>query len=149
MSLETFQAQFDLRILVDSYATLTDEKKIAEQMLLFTPDVQFDVYMGGQLVSQVSGTQQLEQEFNGHVSLVKQYFTLNGQHVVQVDGDRATGIVFSQMKMLREQDGEEVLTDYSVKYNDVYVKQNGAWLIGKRTSEYTFIESRVLNHMTP
>ena len=57
----------ELRELVDAYATLTDEKKITEQMMLFTPDVDFKVYMGGQLVSDVKGIVQLEKEFNGHV----------------------------------------------------------------------------------
>lgn len=144
MSYETLQAKAQLRELIDAYATLTDEKKIAEQMLLFTPDTDFKVYMGGQLVSDVKGTEQLEKEFNGHVALVKRYFTLNGQHIVQVDGDHAEGTVFSQIKMLREQDGQEVLTDYNVKYNDTYIRENGAWRIRARVSDYVFIESRVM-----
>lgn len=144
MLYENLQAKAELRELVDAYAILTDEKKITEQMRLFTPDVDFKVYMAGQLVSDVKGIVQLEKEFNGHVSLVKRYFTLNGQHTVSVEGDAATGGVFSQIKMLREQDGQEVLTDYSVKYTDTYVRENGTWRIKSRTSDYLFIESRVL-----
>ncbi|WP_245608652.1 nuclear transport factor 2 family protein [Saccharibacillus sacchari] len=134
----------ELRELVDAYATLTDEKKITEQMMLFTPDVDFKVYMGGQLVSDVKGIVQLEKEFNGRVSLVKRYLTLNGQHSVSMEGDVPSGVVFSQIKMLREQDGQEVLTDYSVKYTDTYVRGNGTWRIQSRASDYLFIESRVL-----
>ncbi|SFF46966.1 SnoaL-like domain-containing protein [Paenibacillus algorifonticola] len=145
MSLETIQAKLELRELVDAYATLTDEKRISDQMLLFTPDTQFKVYMSDQLVANVSGTAQLEEEFNGHVSLVKRYFSLNGQHVVNVDGDTATGVVFSHIKMLRDgEEGTEVLTDYSVQYHDVYVRQNEKWLIKERTSKYIFVEAKVL-----
>ncbi|KQN97156.1 nuclear transport factor 2 family protein [Paenibacillus algorifonticola] len=145
MSLETLQAKLELRELVDAYATLTDEKRISDQMLLFTPDTQFKIYMSDQLVSNVSGTAQLEEEFNGHVSLVKRYFSLNGQHVVNVDGDTATGVVFSHIKMLRDgEEGTEVLTDYSVQYHDVYVRQNEKWLIKERTSKYIFVEAKVL-----
>ncbi|MCW3790065.1 nuclear transport factor 2 family protein [Paenibacillus sp. LS1] len=144
MSLEILQAKSELRDLVDSYATLTDAKKIADQMLLFTPDTRFKVYFGDQLMSEVTGTKQLEEEFNGHVALVKRYFTTNAQHVVNVEGDTATGVVFSQIKMVRDEDGKEILTDYSVQYHDVYVRQGEKWLIQERTSQYIIIEARPL-----
>ncbi|MDQ0116633.1 hypothetical protein J2T15_006115 [Paenibacillus harenae] len=63
---------------------------------------------------------------------------------MKVDGDTATGVVYSQMKMVREEDGKEVITDYSVKYDDTYVRQNGAWLIKERASHYIIIEARTL-----
>lgn len=144
MSLEILQTKLELRELVDAYSNLTDEKKIAEQMLLLTPDTKYKVYFGNQLVSDVSGTKQLEEEFLGHASLVKRYFSINGQHVVEVDGDTATGVLYSQMKMVREEEGKEVLTDYSVKYDDIYVRQNGTWLIKERTAHFVIIEARTL-----
>ncbi|CAN7735264.1 nuclear transport factor 2 family protein [Paenibacillus sp. LjRoot153] len=144
MTLEILQAKLELRELVDAYANLTDEKKISDQMLLLTPDTRFTVYVGDQLFSDVSGTKQLEEEFTGHASLVKRYFSINGQHVVKVDGDTATGVAYSQLKMVREEDGKEVITDYSVKYDDIYVRQNGTWLIKARTSHFTIIEARTL-----
>ncbi|PNQ79913.1 nuclear transport factor 2 family protein [Paenibacillus sp. F4] len=144
MSLETIQAKMELRELVDAYATLTDEKRISDQMRLFTPNTQFKVYFGDQLVSDVTGTTQLEEEFKGHVSLVKHYFSMNGQHVVNVDGDTATGVVFSQIKMVRDKEGIEVITDYSVQYHDVYVRLNEKWFIKERTSKYIIIEARSL-----
>ncbi|WP_240421408.1 nuclear transport factor 2 family protein [Paenibacillus periandrae] len=144
MSLEILQAKLELRELVDAYSNLGDEKKISEQMLLLTPDYKYKVYFGAQLVSEVSGTKQLEEEFNGHASLVKRYFSINAQHVVKVDGDTATGVSYSQMKMVRDEDGKEVITDYSVKYDDIYVRQNGTWLIKERTAHFTIIEARTL-----
>ncbi|MCG7378564.1 nuclear transport factor 2 family protein [Paenibacillus sp. ACRSA] len=144
MSLEILQAKSDLRNLIDSYATLTDAKKVSEQMLLFTTNARFKVYFGDQLVSDVTGTKQLEEEFNGHVALVKRYFTTNAQHVVQVDGDSATGVVFSQVKMVRDEEGQEVLTDYSVQYHDVYIRQDEKWYIQERKSHYIIVEARPL-----
>ncbi|WP_141501133.1 nuclear transport factor 2 family protein [Paenibacillus luteus] len=144
MSLEILEAKLELRQLVDSYATLTDAKKVSEQMLLFTPDTRFKVYFGEQLVSDVTGTEQLEQEFNGHVSLVKRYFSTNAQHTVKIDGETATGVLFSQTKMVRDEEGIEMITDYSVQYHDVYVLQNGKWLIKERISHYIIVETRPL-----
>ena len=144
--LETIRAKEDLRKLVDDYACLSDDKKFAEVMKLFTKDATYTVYMNGVVVAQTVGTDKLEQEFNKHASLVKTYFTLNGQHIVEVNGNNATGVSFSQLKMIREVDGLNNLTDYSVRYNDEYVFQNGKWLIKERIGYFLIIESRSLVH---
>ncbi|WP_235550120.1 hypothetical protein [Paenibacillus sp. Soil724D2] len=48
------------------------------------------------------------------------------------------------MKMVREEDGKEVIIDYSVKYDDIYVRQNGTWLIKERTAHFSIIDARAL-----
>lgn len=144
MNLEILKSQQELRSLIDAYAALGDEKKISEQMSIFRYDANYTVYMNGTEVANITGTDKLEQEFNGHASLVKTYFTLNGQHTVQIDGDSATGVSFSQIKMVRETDGKDVLTDYSVRYDDEYIRTNGKWLIKKRVGHFLIIEARTL-----
>ncbi|PSL28947.1 nuclear transport factor 2 family protein [Chitinophaga ginsengisoli] len=145
MTLEILRTKEELRNLIDAYASLGDEKKISEQMGIFTPDAVYKVYMNNSLVANISGTENLEKEFNGHASLVKTYFTMNGQHTVKIDGDTATGISFSQLKMIRASEGKDIITDYSVKYDDKYVFQNGKWLIKERTGHFLIIEARPLN----
>ncbi|KQX46969.1 hypothetical protein ASD40_17015 [Paenibacillus sp. Root444D2] len=54
------------------------------------------------------------------------------------------GVSYSQMKMVREEDGKEVITDYSVKYDDLYVRQNGTWLIKERIAHFSIIDARAL-----
>lgn len=145
MTLEILKTKQDLRELIDNYAYLSDEWKISEVMDLFTLDVTYKVFMGGALVADVSGRENMESDFNLHASQVKTYFTLNGQHTVKIDGETATGISFSQIKMIREADGKDVLTDYSVKYDDQYVFQNGKWLIKDRIGYFVIIESRTIS----
>lgn len=142
MTQEILKTKEDLRNLIDDYAYLGDEKKISQVMDLFTSDVTYKVYMGGVLVANVSGREAMEKDFNGHAALVKTYFTLNGQHTVKIAGDTATGVSFTQIKMIREVEGKDVLTDYSVKYDDTYVIQNGKWLIKNRIGYFLIIESR-------
>lgn len=146
MTLEILKTKEELRDLIDAYAYLSDEKKIAEVMALFTPDTTYKVYMGDFLAANVSGTESMEKEFNGHASLVKTYFTMNGQHTVQIDGDTATGVSFSQIKMIRESKGKSVITDYSVKYDDKYVHQDGKWLIKERIGYFIIVEERALSN---
>lgn len=145
MTLEILKTKEELRDLIDAYAYLGDEKKIPEVMALFTPDAVYKVFMGDFLAANTSGTENLERDFAAHASLVKTYFTMNGQHTVKIDGDTATGISFSQIKMIRAHEGKNILTDYSVKYDDQYVYQNEKWLIKKRTGYFIIVEERPLN----
>ncbi|WP_262151885.1 nuclear transport factor 2 family protein [Chryseobacterium foetidum] len=144
MTLEILKTKEDLRKLIDDYAYLGDEWKISEVMDLFTPDLTYKVFMGGNLVGNTSGRETMEKEFNAHASEVKKYFTLNGQHTVNIDGDTATGVSYSQIKMIRDVEGKDVLTDYSVKYEDNYVLQNGKWLIKDRIAHFIIVESRTI-----
>ncbi|MBB2950642.1 nuclear transport factor 2 family protein [Sphingobacterium sp. JUb56] len=145
MTLEILKEKQELRDLIDNYAYLSDEWKIAEVMQLFAEDVTYKVYMGGNLVADVSGRDNMERDFNMHAAQVKTYFTLNGQHTVNIDGDTASGISFSQIKMVREIEGKDILTDYSVKCEDYYVKGDGKWVIKDRVGHFLIIESRPLN----
>ncbi|EJL68894.1 hypothetical protein PMI13_03434, partial [Chryseobacterium populi] len=55
MSLEIIKTKEELRELIDAYAYLGDEKKISEQMSLFTKDAAYKVYMNGALVADTTG----------------------------------------------------------------------------------------------
>ncbi|NRF37522.1 nuclear transport factor 2 family protein [Pedobacter foliorum] len=146
MTLENLNTRQELRDLIDAYAILGDERKISEQMNLFTKDANYKVYMNGQLLANTLGTDTLEKEFRGHASQVKTYFTLNGQHTVALKGDTATGVSFTQIKMIRETEGKDVLTDYSVRYDDNYVHRDGKWLIKARTGHFMIIEARSISN---
>ncbi|WP_104382170.1 nuclear transport factor 2 family protein [Sphingobacterium sp. HMA12] len=102
--------------------------------------------MNGSEVASTTGTETLKKEFSIHAAEVKTYFTLNGQHTVKIDGNNATGISFSLLKMIREKEGKDIITDYSVKYEDVYIFQNGKWLIKERIGHFLIIETRTLNN---
>ena len=145
MTLEILKTKEELRNLIDDYAYLSDDKKIAEVMDLFTPDVSYKVYMGGALVANVSGRENMEKDFNHHASLVKTYFTFNGQHTVNINSDTARGVSFTQIKMIRNVEEKDILTDYSVKYDDSYVLQNGKWFIKDRVAHFLIIEARPIS----
>jgi len=48
--------------------------------------------------------------------------------------------------MVREAEGKNNMTDYSVKYKDQYVRENGKWLIKERTGYFIIVEARALNN---
>jgi hypothetical protein len=144
MSLEILQAKAELKELVDTFSNLADEKNIQGQMPLFTPDTKVKVYMGDNLLFDISGTKQLEEVFTSFTANVKRSFHMNGQQVVKIDGDIATGIAYCQVKLVSEEDGKEVIADSSIRYDDEYVRQNGTWLIKTRISHFSINDKRTL-----
>ncbi|WP_164701002.1 nuclear transport factor 2 family protein [Modestobacter sp. KNN46-3] len=144
MSLEILEAKVALRELVDAFANLADEKRIADQMPLFTPDTKVRVYMGETLLFDISGTQQLEETFTGFTANVKCSFHMNGQQDVEIDGDSARGIAYCQVKLVSEEDGQEFVTDSSIRYDDEYVRQEGRWMIKTRISHFSINDKRPL-----
>ena len=144
MSLEILEAKSELKELVDTFSNLADEKNISGQMPLFTKDTIVKVYMGEELLFDISGTKQLEEVFTGFTADVKRSYHMNGQQVVKIDGDTATGIAYCQVKLVSEEEGKEVVMEHSIRYNDKYVRQNGTWLISERISHFNITEKRTL-----
>ncbi|MEN2738683.1 nuclear transport factor 2 family protein [Microbacterium sp. X-17] len=144
MSLEVLEAKVALRELVDTFANLADEKRIADQMPLFTPDTKVQVYMGEDLLFDIDGTEQLFEVFTSFTANVKRSYHMSGQQTVEVDGDTAKGIAYCQVKLVSDEDGREVVQDSSIRYDDEYVRRDGAWLIAKRISHFSINDKRVL-----
>lgn len=144
MSLQFLEDKSELKQLVDTFANLGDERRIADQMSLFTPETKVQVYMGEDLVFDISGVEELEETFSGFIANVTHLFHMNGQQVVDLDGDSATGIAYCQVKLVTEEDGKTFITDSSVRYNDEYVRRDGRWLFKTRISHFTINDKRLL-----
>ena len=76
------------------------------------------------------------------VGLVTGTGTMNGQQVVEVDGDHAKGTAYCQVVLIGLNDGKRVQTTQGVWYEDKYVKQDGKWLIAGRTSHFTWTDAK-------
>nr|WP_250646010.1 nuclear transport factor 2 family protein [Mannheimia granulomatis] len=63
MNLQQIQDRLALKDLVDTFSNLADEKKVAEQMPLFTKDAIVNTYIGGKLVFEMAGVTQIEEVF--------------------------------------------------------------------------------------
>ena len=115
-----------LKDLVDTFSNLADEKRVAEQMALFTPDAQVNTYIGGKLFAEAKGTAEIEQVFSSFLAQFHSVYHLNGQHTVTFRSEaEAEAINYCAVKLVGEQDGKQVLQDHSVRYQDMYIKQGG------------------------
>jgi SnoaL-like domain len=145
MSLEILEAKSELRQLVDTFSALADEGRIPDQMSLLTPDARVQVYLGDDLAFDLTGTREVGETFAAFTANVSRSYHMVGQHVVEVDGDLATGTAYCQVRMVSEEDGGQVLTDSSVRYEDEYVRRGGRWLISSRVSRFTINDRRPLH----
>lgn len=142
MTVEEMQARMEIQDLVGTFSNL--EVDVPPQMKLFTKDTHVKVYMGENLAFDIHGVEELEKVFSQFTATVKRSHHMNGQHVIKVDGDNATGILYCRAALVTEEDGKEFISDNFIYYEDVYKKVDGKWLIAARTSHFNISDKHIL-----
>ncbi len=136
-----------IRELVDAYAHCADRRLAEEQKQLFTEDTHFVVYMDRQdpeptqVIDGREGLTPVFQDLNRYEAT--QHF--NGQSTIELDGDRATGESYCIAHHLFTEGGERKLMLAHIRYDDKFVKRDGAWLFAERNLYVDWIETRPSN----
>lgn len=142
MTVEEMQAKMEIQELVGKFSNL--EVDVPPQMALFTSDTHVMVYLGDKLAFDIHGTSELEKVFSQFTATVKRSHHQNGQHVIKVDGDTATGVLYCRAALVTEENGKEYLADNFIWYEDTYAKVDGKWLIKARTSHFIISDKHEL-----
>ena len=121
----------ELRQLFDRFAVLADQKDVASQLTLFTPDAVMVSRSDGE-VTTLEGREAIGAAFEGFLSQFETVFHQNGQHLVEVVGDNATGTGYSIVVLSHS----EARLTMGVIYSDVYVRNGGTWRIARRESDF-------------
>ncbi|NGM49721.1 nuclear transport factor 2 family protein [Caulobacter sp. 602-2] len=127
-----------LKALVDTFSNLADTKDIDRQVLLFTQDATVDSHVAGQPTSSLKGRQQIGEAFTGFLGRFETVYHINGQQTVDIQGDRATGVAYSLVVLIGQDAGTLYRNTSGVTYHDEYVRQDGRWLIARRSSDFTW-----------
>jgi ketosteroid isomerase-like protein len=133
-----------IRELVDAYAHCADRRDAAGQKSLFTDDTHFVVYMEGQgsePTQVLDGREALTPVFDD-LNRYQATMHFNGQSTVVLDGDRATGESYCIAHHLFSDDGERKLMVAWLRYGDVFVKVDDAWLFAERNLYVDWTETR-------
>jgi hypothetical protein len=133
-----------LRELVDTFSILADKKDTKGQVLLFTQNGSVRTLRGGSEVSRLDGRANMEAAFAAFLKNFDTVYHFNGQHVVELHGNKATGILYCLVTLIGLENGKQMKTTIGVIYNDEYVRENGRWLVAKRTSDFTWQDKREL-----
>jgi len=149
MSLSPTEAadRLAIRELVEAYAHCADRRDAKGQMALFTPDTHFVVFMNAKDPTP-------SQELHSREALAPVFADLNqyaatthfvGQSTItSLSGDRATGEAYCLAHHVTVDGGKRRLMVASLRYNDTFVKTDGAWLFAERLLYVDWVDERAL-----
>ena len=141
--MQEIKDRIELKNLVDVFANLADEKRVHDQMELFTPDAHVITYADGAIIVDAYGRDEIEKGFSDYIASAKALYHLNGQQSIsEISSDKAKGICYSQATLLREIDGKTILQAIYARYQDSYIKIDGKWLIAERIATFMINENR-------
>lgn len=111
---------------------------------LFTPDARVMIYFGGELGFDLQGIDKVIETFNAFAANVKTKYHMNGQLLLNVDGDNATGVGYCKVHLVSVEDDKEYITEHCIRYDDTYFREKGNWFINKRISHFNIADKRLL-----
>src|ERR1700716_4096548 len=136
-----------IRELVETYAHCADRRDSKGQMALFTPDTHFVVHMNAKDPTP-------SQELHSREALAPVFADLNqyaatthfvGQSTIfTLTGDRATGEAYCLAHHVTVDGSKRRLMVASLRYNDMFVKTDGAWLFAERLLYVDWVDERAL-----
>jgi len=136
-----------IRELVEAYAHCADRRDAKGQMALFTADTHFVVYMNAKDPKPF-------QELNSREALapvfadLKQYAAtmhfLGQTTIFALTNDRGTGETYCMPHHLTVEGAKRKVMIAALRYNDKFVKRDGAWLFAERRLYVDWIEERIL-----
>ena len=133
-----------IRALVDAYAHCADRRDAAGQKSLFTQDTHFVVYMdgrGSEPTQVLDGREALTPVFDD-LNRYQATMHFNGQSTIAIDGDRAAGESYCIAHHLFTEDGERKLMVAWLRYDDTFMKIDGAWRFAERNLYVDWTETR-------
>jgi hypothetical protein len=136
-----------IRELVEAYAHCADRRDAKGQMALFTADTHFVVYMNAKDPKPL-------QELNSREALapvfadLKQYAAtmhfLGQTTIFALTNDRGTGETYCMPHHLTVEGAKRKVMIAALRYDDKFVKRDGAWLFAERLLYVDWIEERIL-----
>ena len=137
-----------IRELIEAYAHCADRRDAKGQMALFSADTRFVVYMN---VKDPNPSQEL----HSREALAPVFAELNqyeatthfvGQSTIfTLTGDRATGEAYCLAHHVTVNGGKRRLMLASLRYQDTFVKMDGAWLFEERLLYVDWVDERPLS----
>jgi len=137
-----------IRELIEAYAHCADRRDANGQMSLFTADTHFVVYMNAK-------DSMPSMELHSRDALAPVFADLNkydatthfvGQSTIfTLTDDRATGEAYCLAHHVTVDSGKRRLMVASLRYDDTFVKIDGAWLFSERRLYVDWIDERPLS----
>lgn len=135
-----------IKEVVDRFSILADTKEVDKQVLLFTENATVETFINGKSTGVISGRKQIGEAFSGFLNRFETVYHLNGQQVVNIEGNTAKATSYCLVVLIANDNGKKTKTTFGIYYNDDFAKQNNVWLITKRKSNFTWQTVEPLNN---
>jgi hypothetical protein len=139
--LQELEDRAAIKAVVDTFSNLADKNAFSTLVLLLTEDAEVDFYMGEALVGSWKGRAQFEQALLSFSGSFEATYHVNGQQVIEVEGDNASSQLYCLAIQIAAAEGKKTLTTNGVTYRDTYVRQADGWKIAKRISRFAWSNS--------
>src|SRR5712671_5035908 len=124
-----------IRELVEAYARCADRRDAKGQMALFTPDTHFVVYMNAKDPTpsqELHSREALTPVFNDLNKYAATMHFIGQSTILTLTSDRGTGEAYTLAHHLTVDGGKRRLMVAALRYSDIFVKKDGAWLFAER-----------------
>jgi len=133
-----------LKELIDWVAILGDKREFKKQVQLFTDNAVSEIWAGGILLLKLEGRKAIEEAFSKFLEGFDTVYHFNGQQVVTINGNTATGTVYCMATLIGQEQGRKMITTIGARYEDNYLRVGNNWLIASRVGKFDWQEKRVL-----
>ena len=150
ITLEQMNDEREIRELADVFANLADVKDAKGQGELFLPDGVLEFQRGTEgAIQNIVGREALVKAFAATINPCKAVYHMNGQHVIRLHGEEATGTAYCVATLVNEKDSKYMVTVNDVRYTDLYQKSEGKWYLKKRRTIFLLSETHELMGSSP
>jgi len=124
---------------------LGDKKDFSAQARLFSENTVLNTFTEGIAILKLNGRKEMAEAFGKFLKGFETVYHFNGQQIVNLDGDKATGTCYCLITLIATEDGRKIKTTIAATYHDDYIRDNNRWLISKRIGDFEWQEKTKLN----
>ncbi len=140
MNLKELSDRIALKELIDKVSILADKKDFENQVLLFSEDAISETYADGILILKLKSHEEMKTTFTDFLKDFETVNHFNGQQVVTINGNTATGTSYCLITLVGMENSIKVKSKIIAVYKDNYVFENERWLIAKRIGNFEWQE---------
>jgi hypothetical protein len=111
MNFKELEDKTSLKELIDRVSILGGRKDFHAQVQLFSENTVSDTYAGGKVILKLKGRKEMIEAFENFLKDVKTVYLFNGQQVVNINGDKASGTCYCLITLIGGED-EKKNEDY-------------------------------------
>jgi ketosteroid isomerase-like protein len=137
-----------IRELVEAYAHCADRRDAKGQMALFTPDAHFVVFMNAtdpKPTLDLHSREALAPVFDDLNKYASTQHLVGQSTIFTLTPERAAGEAYTMAHHLTVDGGKRRLMIAALRYDDIFVKVEGAWLFAERKLYVDWLEERALS----